>query len=48
MLVVVMGCAGKEERFRDCVRLAEWVGHKLEGVKEQKGVSLGKSSSRER
>lgn len=30
LLVVVLGCAGKEEKFADCYRLVEWVHNKLE------------------
>ena len=29
MVIIVLGSAGHEERFSDCMRLAEWVGHKL-------------------
>jgi len=29
MVIVVLGSAGQEERFYDCMRLAEWVGQKL-------------------
>ena len=27
--IIVLGCAGKEERFHDWLRLAEWVNNKL-------------------
>ena len=29
MVIIVLGSAGKEERFHDCMRLAEWVTNKL-------------------
>lgn len=29
MVIVVLGSAGREERFHDCLRLAEWVANKL-------------------
>jgi D-alanyl-D-alanine carboxypeptidase len=35
IMVAVLGCAGRTEKFKDCMRLVEWVQYKLSISQEQ-------------